>query len=187
MSEQENKNENDEQIKSFYGESDISIPDDLLVPDSTGEVKSYDVRDIEDDTEVSFRFCFLGAGQGGSRLAETFSKLGYNRVAAINTASSDLNSLSLKQKLCVGEGGGTWKDPAVAARKLEENKEDVIDFMRYSFGESFDRIFICAGAGGGTGSGMVTPLVNLAKEVQELVKTKEKQVGVILTLPKKSE
>jgi len=187
MSEQENKNENDEQIKSFYGESDISMPEDLLVPEDGGEVKDYHVHDIEDDVDVSFRFCFLGAGQGGSRLAETFSKLGYNRVAAINTASSDLNSLSLKQKLCVGEGGGAGKDPAVAAQKLAENREDVIDFMRYSFGESFDRIFICVGAGGGTGSGMVTPLVHLAKEVQELVKTKEKQVGVILTLPKKSE
>jgi len=183
----ENENENDEQIKSFYGESDISIPDDLLVPESVGEVKSYHAHDVEDDVKVSFKFCFLGVGQGGSRLAETFSKLGYNRVAAINTASSDLNALSLKQKLCIGEGGGAGKDPAVAAQKLEENKEDVIDFMRYSFGESFDRIFICAGAGGGTGSGMVTPLVNLAKEVQELVQTQEKQVGVILTLPKKSE
>ena len=34
---------------------------------------------------------------------------------------------------------------------------------------------------------MVTSLVNLAEEVQELVRTEEKQVGVILTLPKKSE
>ena len=57
MNEQEN--ENNEQIKSFYGESDISIPDDLLVPDSTGEVKSYHARNIKDDVEVSFKFCFL--------------------------------------------------------------------------------------------------------------------------------
>jgi len=175
----------DNQIKSLYGSPDLSIPDDLLVPE-VEESSVYEVRDIKDDADVAFKFCFLGAGQAGSRIAETFSKLGYNRVAAINTAQQDLNAVSLENKLCIGQGGA-GKDPAVAAQFLEEKKEDVIDFMRYSFGESFDRIFICAGAGGGTGTGMVMPLVNLAKEVQEIAKVKEKQVGVILTLPKKSE
>ncbi len=186
MNENENENEND-QIKSFYNDSDISIPDDMLVPDLEESKTNYEARKIEDDVKVSFKFCFLGAGQGGSRLAETFDNLGYKRTAAVNTASSDLNSLSLENKLCVGDGGGAGKDPAVATHILQENKEDVIDFMRYSFGESFDRIFICVGAGGGTGSGMVTPLVSLAEEVQELVGAEEKKVGVILTLPKKSE
>jgi cell division GTPase FtsZ len=178
-------NDNDDQIKSFYGDSDISLPEDLVVPD-VETAESYKVKTVEDDAPGSFRFCFLGAGQGGSRIAETFSKLGYNRVAALNTAQQDLNSVTLDNKLCIG-AGGAGKDPAVAKGALEEKKEDVIDFMRYSFGDSFDRIFICAGAGGGTGSGMVVPLVDLAKEVQEITMTTEKKVGVILTLPKKSE
>ena len=181
-----NENENnEEQMKSFYGDADVSLPDDLLVPE-VEQSESYEIRNIKDDVNVAFKFCFLGVGQGGSRIAETFSKLGYNRVAALNTAEQDLNSINLDNKLCIGKGGA-GKDPVVAAKLLEEKKEDVIDFMRYSFGESFDRIYICAGAGGGTGSGMVTPLVNLAKEVQELARTTEKQVGIILTLPKKSE
>ena len=177
--------DNDDQIKSFYGDSDISLPDDLIVPE-TEEAASYKMTAIEDDVLGSFKFCFLGAGQGGSRIVEAFSKLGYNRTAVINTAQQDLNAITLKQKLCIGEGGA-GKDPEVARKILEDKKEDVIDFMRYSFGDSFDRIFICAGAGGGSGSGMVTSLVSLAKEVQELTRTTEKKVGVILTLPKKSE
>ena len=32
-------------------------------------------------------------------------------------------------------------------------EDDVLDFMRRSFGEDLDRIFVCAGAGGGSGAG----------------------------------
>jgi len=183
----DNENINDDQIKSFYGDADISLPDELMVPEAE-DAASYKVTTIEDDVPGSFKFCFLGAGQGGSRIVEAFSKIGYNRTAVVNTAQQDLNSVKLKDenKLCIGEGGA-GKDPEVARKLLEEKKEDVIDFMRYSFGDSFDRIFICAGGGGGSGSGMVTSLVHLAKEVQELTRTTEKKVGVILTLPKNSE
>ena len=59
--------------------------------------------------------------------------------------------------------------------------------MRYSFGDEVDRVFICAGAGGGTGAGTVCPLVHTAKEYQESVGASSESVGVILALPKKSE
>ena len=68
--------------------------------------------------------------------------------------------------MCIGEGGA-GKDPAVAAKCYEEKSEDVLDFMRHSFGDEVDKIFVCAGAGGGTGSGSVVPLV---KSSQELLK-----------------
>jgi cell division GTPase FtsZ len=185
MSEESEIN-NDDQIKSLYGEGsfDLSLPD-MLVPEAE-DAASFRLRTIEDEVEGAFKFCFLGAGQGGSRIVETFHKMGYKRVAAINTAEQDLNSIDIEHKLCIGNGGA-GKDPDVARKALEEKGEDVLDFMRYSFGDTFDRIFICAGAGGGSGSGMVVPLCNLAREVQEITKTTEKQVGVILTLPKKSE
>jgi cell division GTPase FtsZ len=176
---------NDDQIKSLYGDSDISLPEELLVPE-VEEAAYANITNVEDSIDGAFKFCFLGVGQGGSRIAETFSKMGYNRVAAINTAQQDLNGIDLKNKLCIGEGGA-GKDPEVAKKLLNDKREDVIDFMRYSFGDTFDRIIICAGAGGGTGSGSAIPLVDLATEVQALSRTTEKKVGMILTLPKKSE
>jgi len=185
MSDNEN---NEEQIKSFYDESvDISLPSDMIMPTqpNKGEAKACENL-IEDDVDVSFKFAFIGAGQGGSRLVETFSKLGYNRTAAINTAEQDLNAVDLKNKLCVG-GGGAGKKPELAREMFNEKKEDVLDFMRYSFGESLDRIFVCAGGGGGSGSGMAAPLVGLAYELQKTLNSESKKVGVILTLPKKSE
>jgi cell division GTPase FtsZ len=59
--------------------------------------------------------------------------------------------------------------------------------MRHSFGEDVDRIFVCAGAGGGTGAGVLEPLVNTAKELQETLQSDSRKVGVILALPKYSE
>ena len=59
--------------------------------------------------------------------------------------------------------------------------------MRYSFGDDFDRVFICVGAGGGTGAGTLAPLVDTSKELQETIGIKNNKVGVIVALPKNSE
>jgi cell division GTPase FtsZ len=58
--------------------------------------------------------------------------------------------------------------------------------MRQSFGEDIERIIICAGAGGGTGSGSALPLYKLARYYLQQIGAKDK-VGMIVTLPKKTE
>ena len=119
---------------------DISLPD-LLIPAPAATEK---VDEFKDEVDVSFNFAFIGAGQGGSRIAETFHTLGYRKVAALNTAEQDLNTIKLDNKLLIGDGGA-GKNRAFADGIFQERREDVIDFMRYSFGEQIDRIFICAG------------------------------------------
>ena len=164
---------------------DIELPDDfLMVPDPEEAQESK--RIVEDEVQVAFDFAFVGAGQGGSRIAETFQKIGYKRVAAINTAQQDLNSVTVENKKCIGQGGA-GKDHSVAAKLFKENKEDVIDFLKYSFGEKFDKIFVCAGAGGGTGAGMTEDLIYTCKEIQETNKSESNKVGLFLALPKYSE
>ncbi len=171
------------QVKSLYNEPvDISMPD-LLIPPPAEEAKK---NTIQDAAAVAFKFGFIGAGQGGSRIAETFYDLGYRRLGVINTAQQDLNTIKLENKLCIGEGGA-GKDPAVAAKCYEEKSEDVLDFMRHSFGDEVDKIFVCAGAGGGTGSGSVVPLVKSSQELLKTLKVDNPKVGVILALPKNSE
>lgn len=183
---EENENTPDDQIKSIYGEeADILMPD-LLVPQVEESELVNEMKDIKDRMDGSFKFCFIGAGQGGCRIAESFHKLGYGRVAAVNTAQQDLNTIKLENKLCIGKGG-SGKDPDTGEAIIEERREDVLDFMRYSFGKTFDRIMVCAGAGGGSGTGMLLPLIDIAKEVQALHQTIDQKVGVILTLPKISE
>jgi cell division GTPase FtsZ len=177
--------ENEEQMKSMYDEisADISMPDDL-VPPPQEEAMGQNI--IDDEVEVAFKFCFIGAGQGGSRIAESFHRLGYRRIAAINTAKQDLKGIKLANKLCIGSGGA-GKDPDKAEKLIVKNRDDVIDFLRHSFGDTFDRIFVCAGAGGGTGGGTFTSLVGQSLEVYDSLGMSDKRVGLILTLPKASE
>ena len=74
---------------------------------------------VEDKFESAYKFAIVGVGQGGSRLAETFWKLGYRRVAVINTAPQDLKSVKVPvaNKLLVG-GKGAGKDRKVGRRYL---------------------------------------------------------------------
>jgi cell division GTPase FtsZ len=187
-----NVNKEEEQIKALYGEEpsvDLSMPEGLLIPPDSQEenvVKKSYSKEIKDKVDVAFKFCFIGSGQAGGRIAHSFKKLGYERIAAINTAEQDLNTLDLENKYCFGEGG-VGKNKQVAAALFDKSKEDILDFLRYSFGESFDRIFICTAAGGGTGAGALYGLVQTAKELQETINGSPHGVGVILALPKKSE
>lgn len=162
---------------------DISMPD-IPIPTPQSEQKVEDK--VKDDCHVAFNFAFIGAGQGGSRIAESFGQLGYRKIAVINTAQQDLNTIKLDNKLCIGDGGA-GKNPDLAESLYVDRKEDVLDFMYDSFGESIDRIFICAGAGGGSGAGTVCPLIETAQEMQRAIKAPTEKVGVILALPKHSE
>ena len=76
----------------------------------------------------------------------------------------------------------------LAAELYREHKEDVFDFVGDSLGEESDRVFICVGAGGGSGAGTVLGLIETIKEYQEMIKCAEPdKVGVVLALPKISE
>lgn len=188
MSEQDNPNE-------AAGEAPAAdINDDFLVdvPDIPMPEEGVEEADIvRDDCDVAFKFAFIGAGQGGSRIAEAFHKLGYNRVCAINTTNQDLVGIDIPEanKLVIGEGGA-GKDPAKGAKAAEANYEEIFDHMRRCFGNDFDRIFVCIGAGGGTGSGACDTLVEIAHDVARSLKVEkegEPAVGVIVSLPKVAE
>ena len=159
---------------------DMELPD---IPMPGQEINT----DIEDKIPVGFKFSFIGAGQGGSRIAETFYKLGYKRTCVINTAQQDLASIDVPNKLKIGQDSGAGKNREVAKLALTEQKEDVLDLFRKSFAGNFDRIFVCAGAGGGTGSGTTTELIKIAKDYQDSIKSTSEKVGVFLALPKNTE
>jgi len=160
---------------------DVEMPD-IPMPEIQERVE------IADGKKTAFRFAFIGAGQGGSRLAQTFYQLGYRRVCAINTAKQDLTTLKLPEpnKMAIGDGGA-GKDPTAAAKIFHDRREDVLDFMRRCFGPVYDRTVICAGAGGGTGAGSVVGLVHVARELQIANKCASDKVGVVLALPKVTE
>ena len=134
--------DNIQDVNQYMGADtiDIMVPDIPLPPEPEEKAE-----EIEDKVDGAFKFAFIGAGQGGSRIAETFHKLGYRKIGILNTAEQDMNSINVENKLCIGTGGA-GKDRAVAEKCFNERRDDVLDFMRRSFGDDVDRVFICAGA-----------------------------------------
>jgi len=178
---------NDDKIDDLASYNQGGDDFDLVLPEIPVPEAPAPEKIIKDKFEGAFKFAFVGAGQGGSRIAETFSKFGYARVCAINTAQQDLNTVDIKNKLCIGTGGA-GKDMDIAAKLYSERKEDVFDLMRDSFGDEIDRIFICAGAGGGSGAGTTCALIDTALQYQEIAQISgPNKVGVVLALPKISE
>lgn len=159
---------------------DFQMPD---IPEPVQEA----FREFKDKDNVGFKFGFIGAGQGGGKLAEAFAQIGYARVGALNTADQDLETVNVPVKFKFGKQQGAGKDRGVAKTAFAEQKEDVIDFIKQSVGTDIDRIFVTVGAGGGTGAGVCTELVKVVKEYQQTVKATSQYVGVILALPKLSE
>jgi cell division GTPase FtsZ len=181
--ESEEKQMSDE-MDDFLMGMDIPMPDENAV----------DSENVEDDFEAAFKLAFVGCGQGGSRIAESFYKLGYKRVCCVNTTDQDLKGIDIpdKNKLVIGDGhGGAGKNPENGAKAAASGYEDIYDLMRRSFGSQFDRIIVCVGAGGGTGTGSCETVINIARDIATSFKVQEEgglpAVGVIASMPKVSE
>lgn len=124
------------------------------------------------------KFGFIGLGQAGCNIANEFAKLGYKSIA-INTSSTDLELLEdihKNNKILINTGvQGAGKDPNVGKEALESHIEEVYKVVDSVF-EDIDKLFVCAGMGGGTGSGML-PLMT------EILIEQGFDVSVIATLP----
>ena len=168
----------------------VDVGDVPIVPEESHKV-------IEDEmpgnVELAFKFCFLGAGQAGGRLAHQFYTYGYRRVAAINTAPADLKLLKLpdENKQVIGDTSGAGGNPEIGRKAAEDNREAIHDLMLRCFGEKYDRVFVCASAGGGTGSGSCEEIVNIVHEMNERLELTDPEgdprVGLIMALPRESD
>ena len=151
---------------------------------------------VEDDfagghTASAIRMAFIGAGQGGGRIAQSFHDFGYRRVCVCNTTSQDMESLTIPDKLIIGnDRGGAGKDPEEGKLAAQESYEDLMDLMMRSFGEGVEHIYICVGGGGGSGTGSWPVLLDAAREYAKSTNIEKpfyKHLGVIMSLPKRSE
>lgn len=172
---------------------DVSnVPD---IPVETKKVVHDELKDGSGGTiETAFKFAFIGVGQAGGRIARQFYQYGYRRVCAINTAQADLQLLKLpdENKRVVGRTKGAGGNPEIGRASVTAEREQIHDLMLSSFGEDFDRVFVCASIGGGTGAGGCLEVTRIAKEMMarlELsdVEHKDPRVGMILVLPRESD
>jgi len=145
----------------------------------------------EDAFDPAIRMAFVGLGQGGGRIAEAFAKLGYARVAALNTTHQDLEGLGVEHRLVIGNNrGGAGKDPEQGRLAAVESAEDIMDLLMRAWGQGVEQCWLTIGGGGGSGSGSWPKVVDLVWEYcrsTDIEKPFGKHVGVIMTLPKRSE
>lgn len=132
--------------------------------------------------DVAYHFSFLGSGQAGARISQSFYDLGYRRVAFFNTTDSDFAGLSDEPARMSLDIGGAAKDMRLARQALQGREEEVRDLLQRAWGDTTEWGIICVGLGGGTGSGTAKPLIELARKFMES-KGKEPRVGAVVSLP----
>ncbi|NLZ52088.1 MAG: hypothetical protein GX892_02885 [Thermoanaerobacteraceae bacterium] len=132
---------------------------------------------------VGLKFGYIGVGQCGGNIANEFNKLGYKSIA-INTSNTDLvklNNIQRNNRLLINAGvQGAGKNPDIGRKALEEHIEDVMHLIGQVFNSETDMLFVCAGLGGGTGSGIAPLLTQILVE-------QGFEVGMIITIPSKME
>src|SRR3989344_6051369 len=108
----------------------------------------------------------VGIGGSGSNTVSRISKFNVAGVEliAMNTDAQALHFCNVEKKLLIGKnitkGLGAGMDISLGKAAAEENKEEIVALLKGS-----DMVFITCGLGGGTGSGAVSVVTQIAKEL----------------------
>lgn len=146
---------------------------------------------IADESGGSQTFGVVGIGHCGSKLAQEFYKLGYKKTFVLNTALADLRPIEIPgdQKLLMDIGQeGAAKQVAVGQQAVEKFEQDIYDHFSRVCGK-VTRILLCFGCGGGTGTGGIGKLIEIANRYLQSLGIEEswKRVSVLTTLPEDGE
>ncbi len=114
-------------------------------------------------------------GAGGNAIDRMVQcKLSGVELIAINTDVQDLKKIRADKKLQIGKqstgGLGAGMNPEFGKKSALESKEEITQILRGS-----DLVFLAAGLGGGTGSGAIPVVADIARTQGALV------IGVVTT------
>jgi cell division GTPase FtsZ len=131
--------------------------------------------------ERSLALGVVGSGQAGSRIAETFYKLGYDSIV-INTAMQDLKFIDVpdSNKLLLEYGlGGAAKEIEIGKAAAEAHRGEIAQLVNDKLSNAQVNV-LCLSLGGGSGAGSCETLVDLLAE-------QGKPLVVITVLPMDTE
>lgn len=131
--------------------------------------------------ERSLVLGIVGSGQAGSRLSETFYKLGYDSVA-VNTAMQDLKHIEIpdaNKLLLEGTLGGAAKTLSIGHDAAESHRAQILQLVDEKLGHTQVYVF-CTSLGGGSGAGSTEVMV-------DILSSTGKPTVVIAALPMENE
>jgi len=119
----------------------------------------------------------IGCGGAGINMADWLYNKGVKgaEIVGINTDKLHLDNRNADKKILIGReltrGLGCGGDPEKGTQATKENVSEIKETLRGG-----DMVFICAGMGGGTGTGSAPVVAQIAKELGAIV------IGVV-TMP----
>lgn len=131
--------------------------------------------------EKSLAFGIIGSGQAGSRITESFYKLGYDTVV-INTAMQDLKFIDIpdSNKLLLEYGlGGAAKEIEIGRAAAESHRGEILQLINDKLSAAQVHV-LCLSLGGGSGAGSCETLVDILADLG-------KPLVVITVLPMDTE
>ncbi len=112
----------------------------------------------------------IGCGGGGSNMVNWLYKKGVRgaEIIAINTDKQHLDMIEADRKILIGthvtRGLGAGGFPQKGAEAAKESQTELKDVLRAG-----DMVFVCAGMGGGTGTGSAPVVAQMVKEAGAIV------------------
>jgi cell division protein FtsZ len=125
---------------------------------------------LDDDMFGTPRITIVGCGGAGGNTITRLNKLGVKGAGtvAINTDKQALDLVEADNKLLIGKnitrGLGAGGYPEIAERAARESSREIEELIKDS-----DLVFITAGMGGGTGTGSVPVVAEIAKKHNAVV------------------
>jgi cell division protein FtsZ len=119
----------------------------------------------------------VGSGGGGNNTVDRISSVGIAgcETVAINTDAQDLLYTTADKKILIGKevtkGLGAGSNPKLGEEAAKENEQEIKKAI-----EGADMVFVTCGLGGGTGSGSVPVIAEIAKKCNAL------SIGIV-TMP----
>ncbi|MBU0762933.1 MAG: cell division protein FtsZ, partial [Candidatus Altiarchaeota archaeon] len=127
------------------------------------------IDEVGGNSEV--RIIVIGAGGGGGNTVNRLSRVGIvgAELAAANTDAQDLKKIApnivkvlIGGKITRGLGAGGF--PQIGEKAAEESKHELFEYF-----QNTHLVFLCAGMGGGTGTGSAPVIAEIAKEAGAIV------------------
>ncbi len=143
------------------------LTDDRRVVERVSTPDDEELRSILEKKKT--RIKVVGCGGAGNNTLTRLNAVGIvgAETVAINTDAQDLLYTDADKKVLIGkeltQGLGAGADPRVGAEAAKENREDIKHAL-----QGADLVFLTCGLGGGTGTGSIPIVAEVAKKIGAL-------------------